>query len=175
MRISRATTRTSRPREALSPWSFGGELRVDAETHVVGAVAVDEREHLAEQRHPGVRHDALTREPGELPQATVERRDLCERETADGIADVWVMRVAGHDRRGVPALNGRDAAVMRHDRAIVGAEPDVQLECRRADLQRVREGFERALRDESEPTPVGLHVELSRRIIGPSFDDGTRR
>ena len=139
------------------------------------AVAIDEREHLAEQRHPGVRDDALMREPGELPSAAVERRDLCERETADGIADVWVIRVAGRDRGGVSTLDGRDAAVMRHDRAIVGAEAHVHLECRCADLQRVGEGFERALRDQPEPTAVGLHVELSRKVVGLSFDDGTRR
>ena len=111
----------------------GLDLGLDVELHVVGAVALDQREDLAQQRHPGARHGELSGQVGQRPAAAVEGAHLGQGQRVDVLADVRELGVACGGRAGVGALRAAHPAVVGdHRLAVLG---DLHVQFQRADTR----------------------------------------
>ncbi len=154
------------------------DLGLDVELHVLRPVAVDQREHLTQQRHPGTRDGELAGLVRSVFEPQSSERDLGQAERVDVLPDVRELRVAGRHRGGVDALGAGDLPVVGDDGLAVLGDLHVQFEGGHPELEGVAEGGEGVLHPQPEAAPVGLHVECpvrSRFRLGGHREPGRHR
>jgi hypothetical protein len=157
-RISSQTRRTNRARGAGLLRSPRLDLGLDVEHELLGLVALDEVEQIAQLDHRPA-HYFLVREVGQRLVAAVEGLDLREGEIGDEPADVRELGVAWEGRRSVLALHAADLSVVADDHLLVLGDLGVELEGGDTEFDRFGETPERAFGGQADAAAVCLDIE----------------
>ena len=155
------------PRSRLAGGA-GLDLGLDVQAHAVvtaGAHLVNQREHVVELDDAGTRDGDLRVDDRVDPRivgsagTAVQHRQLGHRQVLDELADVGKFGVTRHRRIGVPAHHRVRPAIVRHDGSTVLGDLHVQFQRGDAQLQRVGERRQAALRSQAQTTAVGLNLQ----------------